>query len=401
MFDASPRPELLALLAAAKADTADDTPKLVLADWLQEQDHEVDRARGEFLRLTVQFRRADANDHVGQAMTLTRLNALWEHYHGSWLGPLTAAGFQLWNVQPADCGLLYPTIDGTQAVARAARDVAGSEAYAWVEGLHFVRLSPRQFGRFVRSLLLNSLSSLTLSHCLGNATITELADSPRAANLRCLDLFRVRAASEAIAASPHLAGLRELRLRQARVDDAGFKALCDSPHLNELQSLTVTDDALTIHAGRAFADATGLLAVEGLNLAGNRVGPDGTLIMAASENAARLRKLNLAANGIADYGVEAVCNQKHINKLTHLDVSGNLLRDRAALALAAASHLGTLRELNLRGNDITDAGAEALANSPHLTDLRRLDLSGNPMREKAAALLRERFGSRVVLDGPA
>jgi hypothetical protein len=32
MFDASPRPELLALLAAVKAEPDDDTAKLVLAD---------------------------------------------------------------------------------------------------------------------------------------------------------------------------------------------------------------------------------------------------------------------------------------------------------------------------------------------------------------------------------
>ena len=53
MFDATPRPELLALLAAVKAEPDDDTAKLVLADWLQEQDHEADQARGEFVRESV------------------------------------------------------------------------------------------------------------------------------------------------------------------------------------------------------------------------------------------------------------------------------------------------------------------------------------------------------------
>ena len=50
MIADAPRPELLALLAAIKSEPDDDTPKLALADWLQEQDYPADRARGEFLR---------------------------------------------------------------------------------------------------------------------------------------------------------------------------------------------------------------------------------------------------------------------------------------------------------------------------------------------------------------
>ena len=50
MFDATPRRNCSRLLAAVKAEPEDDTAKLVLADWLQEQDLESDRARGEFLR---------------------------------------------------------------------------------------------------------------------------------------------------------------------------------------------------------------------------------------------------------------------------------------------------------------------------------------------------------------
>jgi hypothetical protein len=54
--------------------------------------------------------------------------------------------------------------------------------------------------------------------------------------------------------------------------------------------------------------------------------------------------------------------------------------------------------LNLRTNGISGEGATALANSPHLANLRRLDLSANNIGQKAAAALRERFGTRVALE---
>jgi uncharacterized protein (TIGR02996 family) len=43
-----PRPELIALLDAVKDHPYDDTPRLVLADWLDEQDNELDAEREKF-----------------------------------------------------------------------------------------------------------------------------------------------------------------------------------------------------------------------------------------------------------------------------------------------------------------------------------------------------------------
>jgi len=400
MFDASPRPELLALLAAVKAEPDDDTRKLALADWLQEQDHDADHARGEFLRGIVRYHRLDEDDpdRVGLA---GGLSALWKHYHPAWLGPLPAAGFRLWGYLSAGRGLLVPSIEGRQVVAKAAAAAAGSAAYAWVGGLNFFQLSGGQLTRFARSPLLDSLVGLRLSECYVTArSVADLVNNPRAAGLKSLDLGKVSAPVESIAASPHLAGLRELRLWQSRVGDAAFKALCDSPHLNELRVLDVSSNELTIHAARAFADGTGLPALTALDLGGssNHIGPDGALILVHKPNAGRLRKLSFWSIGIADYGVEAICRQPHMNKLTHLDLSGNLLTNRAAVALAGAEHLKTLEVLNLKTNGISGDGALALAGSPHLANLRRLDLSGNRFGAKAAAALCERFGDRVTLD---
>jgi uncharacterized protein (TIGR02996 family) len=401
MFDATPRPELLALLAAVKAEPEDDTAKLVLADWLEEQDLAADRARGEFLRTLVDYESRPAGDPEFPALAY-RLNLLWQQYREAWVGPLMAAGLQF-MMSDYRGGLWFPRIDGTQAVAKKAAEVADSEAYAWVGGLTFGRLSSQQNRQFIHSSLLASLIALRYDECrVESWAIEELAHAAGAARLKRLEIRGVRVghiAGEAIASSPYLSRLRHLELDRAQLSDAGFKALCDSPHLNELRSLSVSNDSLSIHAARAFSDATGLPALTELDIGGtNRIGPDGTLILVHKPAAGRLRKLNLWSNGVADYGVEAICNQKHMDKLTHLDVSGNLLTNRAAVAIAAAEHLQTLENLNLRTNGISGEGALALADAPHLANLRRLDLGGNRIGAKAADRLRERFGNRVVLE---
>ena len=398
MFDASPRPELLAFLAAVKADPDDDTAKLVLADWLQEQDHEADRARGEYLRGAVRYHRMNMADPARSDL-LARLDGLWQQHHGEWLGPLPQAGFRFWG-HASRSWLLTPGIDGAQLVSRRATNVAATEAYAWVGGLTFDRLTDPQFGEFLSGPLSDSLIALAFDGChVGPAAFADLAESPKAGSLKSLEVIRAQGPATAFGRSRSFAGLRTLRLQNAEVGDAGVKALCDSPHLNELRSLTVSNDSLSIHSARAFVEGTGLPALTDLDIGGtNRIGPDGTLILVSNPRTGRLRKLNLWSNGIADYGVEAICNQKHMRNLTHLDVSGNLLTNRTAVAIAAAEHLKTLEELNLRTNNIGREGAIALADSPHLANLRRLDLAGNRVGVTAANRLRERFGRRVVLD---
>jgi uncharacterized protein (TIGR02996 family) len=398
MIDTSPRPELMALLAAVKAEPEEDTPKLALADWLQEQDNEAERARGEYVREVVRYHGMKVDD-LARYDVSTRLTVLSQHYQWAWFGPLLTAGFQFLR-SSEHWALRFPAIDGTKLVTKKTMALAGTEAYAWVAGLSFYRLSSTQLTKFANSPLLDSLIGLWLQNCnVSVRAVDDVVKSPRASWIRQLVLESVTVPAISLASSPHMARLRELRLQQTRLADHGFKAICDSPHLNELRSLSVSNNHLTIHSARAFEEGTGLPALTELDLGGtNRIGPDGTLIMVANPKTGRLRKLNLWSNNIADYGVEAICKQKHMCNLTHLDVSSNLLTNRAAVAIAAAEHLKTLEELSMKTNGISGEGAIALAESPNLGNLRHLDLSANRIGAKAAEALRARFGTRVKVD---
>src|SRR5262249_51790005 len=57
-----PRPEVLAFLREAKEKPEDDTPRLVLADWLEENGDAADAARAELIRLGCRLARLPEDD---------------------------------------------------------------------------------------------------------------------------------------------------------------------------------------------------------------------------------------------------------------------------------------------------------------------------------------------------
>src|SRR5262249_15508960 len=82
-----PRPELLALLQAVKQQPDDDSPRLVLADWLEEYGDEADRARAEFVRLHCAWSQLDWRDPAREEPQ-RRGQALLDEHRQAWRLPL-------------------------------------------------------------------------------------------------------------------------------------------------------------------------------------------------------------------------------------------------------------------------------------------------------------------------
>src|SRR4051794_15056639 len=90
MSDLYRRPEALALLRAARERPEDDSPRLVLADWLEERG---DDPRAAFLRLQCHIScNVAVTDEVGR----DRVAELVARFGGGWLGPLWRHG-GLWH----------------------------------------------------------------------------------------------------------------------------------------------------------------------------------------------------------------------------------------------------------------------------------------------------------------
>src|SRR5262249_33377177 len=121
-----PRPEVRAFLEDVREHPDDDTPRLVLADWLQDQPGEAERARGEFIRLQCLLARPGVAPRAWRA----RQRQLLGRYAGAWLGPL-ADLVDGWRFER---GLLHLAVRGHRCFARELQELVFTETFAWVEG---------------------------------------------------------------------------------------------------------------------------------------------------------------------------------------------------------------------------------------------------------------------------
>src|SRR5438093_1094848 len=118
-------------LRAIAEDPEDDAPRLVFADWLEEQGD----PRGEFMRLQVHLARLPENDHR-RAVLEERERELLDRHAVDWLGPLHEQ-LRDWRFVR---GLLTLEAD---AEALLALPAGGHEACSWVERVKLWRLADR------------------------------------------------------------------------------------------------------------------------------------------------------------------------------------------------------------------------------------------------------------------
>jgi hypothetical protein len=242
-------------------------------------------------------------------------------------------------------------------------------ALAGLRCLTLFHSSPAEGGKsLVGAPFLDNLRFLSLygSGLTGDSLASILLNSPPH-RLRVLDCTGIGDAGlAALAASPAMSGLGELRLSLCDLTDHGLKALAASPHLRRLGVL---------HLWHNY-----------------KIGDPGLEALAASEVLAPVRRLNLQACSVGVEGLRALAGSAHLRLLQELDLSLNWhggLQDKGARALAAVPGLARLRVLRLRTCKIRSRGVVALARSPHLSRLEVLDLGQNALRCEGLTALAE------------
>jgi uncharacterized protein (TIGR02996 family) len=309
----APRPQVLSMLQAAREAPDDDTPRLVLADWLTDHGDAHDAARAELIRLQCEEARLPEGD-PRKADLAERAQALIDEHDLAWLGPLRP--LQPLLTPPFYVfrrGLIRMQADGAGLFAKGNAALASSEAFALVDGLAIARgltrprypklaVSPFLMGlvelevnceaaagsevSLGRVFALPLLERLTLRggwrggpgqrlwqsatpgprlRHLGLASFAggwselalALADWPGLTSLRSLSiagyrwLTQERAAAAKLFASPRLAALRSLAFTDQQMHDAGARLLAEAPGLAGLTDLLIDD--FTVH--RAGAEA--------------------------------------------------------------------------------------------------------------------------------------------------
>jgi uncharacterized protein (TIGR02996 family) len=247
---------VLAFLNAIKEQPEDDTPRLILADWLEEHGD----PRGELLRLQVNLAHAFPGSQAGRAR-FKREQELRRLHERDWLGPLAqmAGG---WTCQR---GLIQLTLPAATFLDDTFAQLAETEVLAWVDGVRLTGFSGPPGMPLAESPLLAGLNLLNLGgEPVDSVSIGLMAASPHVRNLTVLELYDTPIGPEGartLAASPNLAGLRHLNLDGCHIGEDAILALAQSPHLTRLTTLLARVQPISHQTRAALQTRRGLRVV--------------------------------------------------------------------------------------------------------------------------------------------
>ncbi len=369
-----------AFLQEIIAHPRDDAPRLIYADWLEEQGD----PRAEFIRTQCELARLP--DDAPQRPALESREAqLLNQYGAVWLGllppKLRRPHFRRGFVETAEASL-------TDYLAEHPH---WRQAAPILElRLQADRVSRDQWRSFAACPDLAAVTVLDLRRNEGASSV-DGNSSPTP------DEFA------ALLESPMIHSLTALRLANSLVREPILERLSHWLGLHRLTELAISSGGLETQAARPLIRSPYLTGVTHLwlrHLAGQWQPPWHPAQMAA--RCGRLRGLSLELCGCSGGVLEFLASLGNLQELEWLDLSGNsprivttllegsLLRsaetlalnnrtvdDRAVEALARSPHVGGLLSLSLRYNVLSPHAVEALtAMSTNLAELRRLDLTG-------------------------
>jgi uncharacterized protein (TIGR02996 family) len=240
---AAVRPEVRVFLEDIKSHPEDDTPRLILADWLEENGTAEEAARGELIRIEVLLSQVQDRDPRRETLRRRR-GELLRQYLDLWLGPLIQ--HFTWSFER---GLVQLETRAPILITRGVAALAVPELCLWVASLKVRDVRNGNFHRLASSPFLPYLATLDLSgNLLSGGAIAALVRYPSISGLKTLLLAGNLLSAHwalALAASPHLAGLTTLDLQGNPLGNQGARYLADSPFLGNLARLRLGDNGIS------------------------------------------------------------------------------------------------------------------------------------------------------------
>jgi uncharacterized protein (TIGR02996 family) len=254
-----------ALYQDVLAHPEDEAPRLIFADWLEENG-QADRA--EFIRVQMELARAT---EAGREKELRRREKeLWQAHRDEWL----------------------------QSVPPHLRKRKIEFQRGFLEELHlppelWAKHGPALFGR-------HPIYRIRLTGTIGTGEVGKLVVIPALARVRVLSLDGCTLQEplktlELLLSSPFLSGLTRLNLRNCGLSTPVLGALTANSLLGRLRDLDLT---------------------------GNGIGPKGVQGLAESPHVAGLRELSLVDNPIGEAGARALAASPHLGSIELLDLRG-------------------------------------------------------------------------------
>ena len=443
------------LLASIFAHTEEDTPRLMYADWLDEQGGESNTARAEYIRLEIALARdfPERRWSAQRAAAQKAPAALFAKYASAWYpelfgrknilrgtegypqmrrgfphqiyadaGPLLGVMERVLRLAPitsvefrsADTDIVYrvcaaPWTGRLRKISFSAYDQPPTSWNALADAEHFGELeelvpygggfSPDTAERIAKANRFPKLKRFVLAPASTADTIAKLFAGPAFTGLCELSLssrnpnFYGADGLDALAAAPALARLRKL-YAAVHPNMEIVPRLARGAFWHTLEDVNLLRCGLGNDGLAQFARLAGP-NFRKLELNSNDIGAPGIRALVESQCFGSLSELVLWDNPIGDGGAKALAESPRAASLRALDLFKCGIGAEGIKALAESSHLSGLRALALGSNAVGAKEAKLLAASPHLAALEQLRMGGtcSPATKK---VLRARFGDRVT-----
>jgi uncharacterized protein (TIGR02996 family) len=411
-----------ALFAGVKETSDDDAPRLVLADWLEENGDEDDRAHAELIRVQCEIlaRSAQIINPQRPEPIHALLRAAGYHtcvipYHFSKLTDPDERIVELrqredelverWEksgrlvalASKPYCdwyrGFVTLNLKRDRFASRALATFAASPAGPWVDQLK-IQLSPSVADQIARNEVLAHAVGLEIDGMkAGVPELKTLLASPHLAGLRRITPgLGCRATEVAVVIrAPQCPRYTHLYLNSSGLDATSIHTLVDAD-LPALRWLALSGSRLHASGAQALGKAPFLGHLHALEVSNCGIGPSGMEGLVSGGHFRCPYSLELGTNKIGTAGLRALLAAPGLEDLSVIELDENDLDDAAIIDLAASPRVTGLLFMDLRRNDkIGPAAIEALASSPHLSRLASLNIYGCPVGEA---------GARALLNSP-
>lgn len=402
-----------AFLQAIAATPADDAPRLIYADWLEEHGDPL----GEFIRVQCALEQVPEYDERHPALKLREEELMLRHYR-QWDAALREEfeGFESYNADyrrgfinrimlpvemllrkaarlpelaPGLCGL---ELHSPENVAEA-RQLLETGWLSRISELVLNSVQPDALQVLFNSGQLASLTSLAVHYAEDHSVrvAEQIASCRSLRNLRTLDLTEVALGTrglQAILSSPNLKRLKTLKLTDVSL--AAIRRLADAPLAGQLETLVFDfgDDNFTDAHVSALAASPYLQRLRLLSFHGDTCGDESALALAQSSTLRQLRSHNFGGTKINDAAIAAMTRSRTLARSHWLD-SHHCGGDEAAAAVARSPYWKQLNYLALGCERMTEEGAKVLAASANLASMRVLHLCSSRIGADGAAALAE------------
>ena len=371
----------------------DDAPRLVYADWLQENG---DEHRAEFIRLQCRLDGMPIDHPEYAALTVDEQRFIdchaeawtpdadrFEHLDWQSVCPTPhrlgfRRGFQAWpewfHRSESELADLRSTLkDRAEHTPVRDSDVCSYEEIAQPGFLEWDEWRP------FSGLELQFDGSNTQRGANGTPEAERICSSDRFANLRRLYHKSNGLGDRALFAYARTSSLPNLTHFGAYLNEPcerGLKRFAESPLARQLRSLQFWGPSLGNREIGVLCESP-WPGLEELYLEGHDFGAEGIRAVARSNHFPDLRRLTIRGRSTRRADLVTLVGSKF--RLAELDLSVAMMTTSALSGLTSPRGAGTLRILSLPGESVTEELAVALASAGNLRHLRRLDIGRSPI----------------------